>query len=418
MKHKLYFLVLALFVWTGVTQTSWAQLRTKVAIFSSYDDNAFRNALGQTDFITTTALSLEYQPNKSNFSLFVNGNMNLFKDYFDRRYFSNSFGAAFTKPFGDEDENAFSTNATYFMRFNKERYNYYDFSQFVGSLNIKYYLDSEEGLLSRAGYRLRYRNYRNLEEFSYLEHYGFVQLSRFFETKTTVSAEVDFGNKNYVMSPSAYSTAGSSTGTWGMMGNGGMTGNGEMMGNGERWSHGGGNMDPTTRLISYSSPNTTQLIGIVRVAQSITQTTGLSVQYLRRWDLSDRTRFLSNGAVDYQGDEELWDDPYGYHGDEYNAALTQVLPWEMTIRISADYLVKDYARRIFTPTDTDVPTGPLRSDTRLVGSVEVRKTLETDWAVFNGIMISVSYFYQKNNSNDPYYNFRNNNFSLGIMTQL
>lgn len=402
MKKILVFLAITLAF--GITPQVSAQFRTGIALFSSYDDNPFRNYLSRPDYITTTALSLEYQPEESHFKLFINGNLGLFKDFSDRRYFSNSLGFSYSKPFGEEEENAAYAGATYFMRFNKASYDYYDFSQFVGYVNLKYYLDFSEGLMSRVGYRLRYRGYRNLEEFSYLEHYGFIQVSKFFESKTTLLVEFDLGNKNYVSTPAATSTTTTKMG--GMMGSG-------MMGS---WMN--GRMNTNTRYISYSRPSTTQLIGIVRVAQSLSQTTGLSVQYLRRWDISARTRFLSGGAVDFQGDEELWDDPYGYQGNEYSVTLTQNLPWDMTARISTDYLGKDYARRVFTATDTNTPTGPLRSDTRFVARLELRKTFDGAWAFFDGLTISFSYFHQRNNSNDPYYDFRNNAFTLGFQTLL
>lgn len=398
MKKILAFFVLALAF--GTTVQVSAQFRTGIALFSSYDDNPFRNYLNRSDYITTTALSFEYQPEESNFKLFANGNLSLFKDFSDRRYFSNSLGMSYTKPFGEEEENAVYAGATYFRRFNKASYDYYDFSQFIGYANLKYYLNFSEGMMSRVGYRLRYRGYRNLEEFSYLEHYGFVQVSKFFESKTTLLFELNLGNKNYV------SSLGSMFTTTDGMTDGGMMG-----------SSMNRRMNPNTRYVSYSRPTTTQLFGIARVAQSLSQTTGLSVQYLRRWDVSERTRFLSGGAVDFQGDEELWDDPYGYQGNEYNVTLTQHLPWNMTARVSTDYLAKDYARRTFTATDTDIPTGPLRSDTRFVTGLELKKTFDGAWAFFDGITISATYYYLRNSSNDAYFDFRNNSVSIGIVTR-
>ncbi len=170
-------------------------------------------------------------------------------------------------------------------------------------------------------------------------------------------------------------------------------------------------------FMSYSSPSTTQLLGIVRVAQGLTSATGLSLQYLRRVDLSERTRFLTRGGVDFQGDEELWDDPYGYQGDEYNATVTQLLPWDVSLRGSVDYLDKQHARAVFLPSDTDVPTGPIRSDKRWIGGIELKKKFDAAWGFANDLVVSLSYFNQRNKSNDPYYGFRSNTFSVGIQAQ-
>lgn len=411
-KYSLATIVLLLLLF-GVLENAPAQLRTTVTMLSSFDDNAFRNSLAQGENITTMGLSLEYQPEDANYRFFYAGNANLFRQYAARQYFSNSLGASYVKPFGADDENSWNIGATYYVRSNKEQFNYYDFNQILGTASVKYYLNTEAGLLSRAGYRLRYRSYANLGEFTYLENYGFASLSKFFETKTTAILELALGNKRYVSTiTKSTSTAGSTNGGGGMGEHGGM-------GNGSGDDHTmvssmNGGMPPGSSLISYGSPSTTQLIGTLRVAQSISPTTGASLQFLKRWDMSERTRFLSNGAVDFQGDEELWDDPYGYQSYEYNATITQVLPWGMSARVSADYFTKDYARRIFLASDTDIPTGPLRADTRFVGGIDVKQSFEDGWFVFDAITLNMTYLFIHNTSNDSYYNFRNNAFALGI----
>lgn len=386
--------LLTLMVLSVAHQKASAQLRTTIGIFSSYDDNAFRNYLGQADYLATSALSFEYQPEESNLTLFANGSVNLFKQYSDRRYFSNSLGLSYNRAYGEDNQNAWYAGASYYLRSNRQAYEYFNYTQLVGYLNVKHYLDYSEGILGRAGYRFRYRNYGTLGEFSYVEHYVFVQASKFFETKTTVVTELSLGNKNYVFSTAR--TMNSTGMSGGMMG-GGMMGRNVFM--------------------SYSSPSTTQLLGIVRVAQGLTSTTGLSLQYLRRVDLSERTRFLTGGNIDFQGDEELWDDPYGYQGNEYNATVTQLLPWDVSLRASVDYLDKQYARRVFLPSDTDVPTGPIRSDKRWIGSIELIKKFGAPLGLGNDLVISLRYFNQRNQSNDPYYDFHNNAFSVGIQAQ-
>lgn len=416
-RYPLATLVLFLLLF-GVLENAPAQLRTTVTILSSFDDNAFRNSLEQAENITSMALSLEYQPGDANVRLFYGGNANLFRQYAARQYFSNSLGASYLRPFGGDDENSWNISATYYVRSNKDQFNYYDFNQTVGTASVKYYLNSEAGLLSRAGYRLRYRSYANLDEFTYLENYGYASLSKFFETKTTAIVELALGNKRYVSAITTSATTSAST-------NGGSGWMGEHGGMGSGWgddqtmvSWMNDGMTPGSRVVSYSSPSTTQMIGTLRVAQSLSPTTGASLQFLRRWDMSERTRFLSSGAVDFQGDEELWDDPYGYQSYEYSAAVTQVLPWGMSVRASVDYLTKDYARRVFLASETDVPTGPLRADTRVVGGVDVKQSFENGWLMFDSITLSMTYLFIQNTSNDEYYNFRSNAFAFGFSVDL
>lgn len=397
------FLILAAATIAAVQDTR-AQLQTRLALSSSYDDNAFRAAAAQAEYITSAALSLDYQPEESRFRFFASGNVGLFKEFSDRRYFANSLGLSYQSAFGEDEQNSWSSSISYFRRVNREQYNFYDFGQFLGSVSLKYYLDYESGLLGRTGYRLRYRGYANLSEFSYTEHFGFVQVSKFFETKTTLLGEIDLGNKNYTSSSVMPSTSGTAGG---LMSGSGMMG----YGMGGRWQNG-------NTSVLYDTPGTTQFIGIVRLAQSVTASTGASVQYLRRINISERARFLSNGAVDYQEDTELWDDPYGYQGHEYNLTLTQLLPWEMTLRGSVDYLQNNYSRSIYLPTDSGLPTGPSRRDTRLVGGLELIKSFGSGWTIFHDLSISISYFYQRNSSNDPYYDFNHNAFGFSIITEL
>jgi hypothetical protein len=315
-------------------------------------------------------------------------------------------GLSYAKPFGEQEENAWYAGGTYFFRLNKQPYNFYDFRQVLAYANAKYYLDFENGLMTRMGYRFRYRAYANLDELSYSDHSVFIQFSKFLESKTTLIAELQLGNKLYISSPQTTLSGRSSSASGGMMGSGEMWG--------ERVNTG---MGSTMSVVSYDNPATTQLTGTLRVAQSLTSSTGLSLQYLARGNISPRTRFISNGGADYLSDEELWDDPYGYESNEWSLTLTQVLPWEMTGRAVGESSSKLYSRSIFLPGDTDVPTGPSRADKRFTMTVEIKKSFDRLLGILDDVVFSLGYFYLQNESNDTYYRFRNNSFSLGVSKQ-
>ncbi len=410
MMNRYLFAALGLLTLFGIHQQVVAQLRTTLSVAGFYDDNLFRNSFPNNAYSTNSSLLFDYAPPETDFSFFAQGAVGLFQQYSDRRYFSSTLGGAYNKPFGEEGRNALAIGMSYFMRFNADALRTYDVSQLVGYANLKYYLDVDNGFFGRAGYRVRYRSYKNLDEFSYVENYGFLQLSKFFQTKTTLIAEFDVGNKNYVAAPTSASTTSSGGSSGGMHG----SGEGGMTGEMHQGTHGSQNVV----YVSYSTPNTTQLVGILRVAQSLSPNTGASIQYLKRWNLTDRNRFLSNGGTDFQGDAELWDDPYSFESNEYNISLTQIMLWNVTVRLSVDYLLKDYTRRVFIPSDSLLPSGPLRNDTRRMAGIEVRKTFEDGTLFIPEFTLSVSYLYQRNMSNDSYYDYSNNIISIGATIQL
>lgn len=413
MTRRLLFTILAVVSMIAYRQQAVGQFRTTVSISAAYDDNLFRNYLSQGDLGASSSLSLDYTPPESDFNFFASGSAGTFRQFSDRRFFGGTLGGAYTTSFGGQIQNNISVNSSYFVRFNTGTHNVYNLLQFIGSVNLKYYLDFENGFMGRFGYRLRHRSYQNLDEFTYTEHLGVLQLSKFFQTKTTVIVEVNLGSKQYSAAPNSVTLISTSGGSehGGMMGGSGWMNEGEMMG-WSNWSYG----NHTGSIITYTKPNTTQLTILARVAQSLGATTGLSLQYLRRSNLTDRTRFLTSSGTDFQGDAELWDDPYGYEGNEFGTALTQILPWDITARLSADYHLKNYSRRVFTATDTNIPTGPFRDDTKAVAGIDLKKTFEDGF--FSELTLMVSYMYQRNTSNDPYYDYANNVFSLGAVIGL
>ena len=416
MTRKFLFVALAVVTVVTFRRDAAAQLRTTLAVTASYDDNLFRNYLSQGDINTNSSLSLDYTPPESDFNFFASGSAGTFRQFSDRRFVSGTLGGMYTTSFGEQSQNNFSVTSSYFARFNAGTHDVYNLSQFISSANLKYYLDFDNGFMGRIGYRLRYRSYHNLDQFTYTEHLGVAQLSKFFQTKTTIIVEFNLGNKQYSAVPTTVATTSSGSGSehGGMHGGSGWMNegeNGEMM-ESSQWSYG----NHSGSIITYSTPNTTQLTALARVAQSLGATTGLSVQYLRRSNITDRTRFITSSGTDFQGDAELWDDPYGYEGNEFDAVLTQILPWDITARLGADYLLKNYSRRVFTAVDTDIPTGPFRDDTKAVAGIGLTKTFGEGF--FSELTLTVNYMYQRNTSNDPYYDYTNNVFSIGAVIGL
>ena len=173
-------------------------------------------------------------------------------------------------------------------------------------------------------------------------------------------------------------------------------------------------MDPSVEYLVYDEPSTRQLSAWVNVGQSLTDNIGLRLRFLQRWNLNDRGRAFVGGAVDFIGEEELFDDPYSYESSELSITLTYLLPWSMTLRTGGYYFFKDY--NYPATLDYADPFATLRNDERTGGWFRIGKRIGGAWLLFNGLDVSIGYSYLRNQSNTGYYDYSSNSLTLGIGT--
>ncbi|MFA6235471.1 MAG: hypothetical protein WC824_14945 [Bacteroidota bacterium] len=414
-----------------------AQWLGTVSIESGYDDNMFHNYSATESGSTDVTLMYGYFPEDGNWALNYTGALSTFSQYPDRLYATNTLGASWSHAFGDEDVNSISLMSIGSMRLDAEDYTLYDYSQALASLSLKQQLIGDLPLL--ASYRVRYRSYPNFGELSYLEHFASIGTMLFFETRTSIRVQADYGFKNYLtsspvdpaLSGSGFtSTQSGLTVDGGGNGGGGNGGGGNGSGSGTG-SGGGGNgsgsgrmsmggngnssgMEGSVEYLMFEDPSTSQLSAWINVGQGITDATGLSFRYLQRWNLTDRGRAFVGGAVDFIGEEELFDDPYSYESNEFTLSLTQVLPWEMRLKAGGYFLHKTYGYP--STLDYTDPSVASRADDRMGGWMTVSKSIGGDWLLFEGLDLSVGYVYLRNQSNTSYYDYSSNAMSIGIST--
>ena len=260
----------------------------------------------------------------------------------------------------------------------------------------------------------------------------------FFETRTSIRVQAEYGYKNYIQT--AFSnTLAASTGTGNLVpehnsgltldggdgkggGNGGNGGgNGSGSGNGDGSGRLGlntngqrGGMESSVEYLMFEEPSTSQLRAWINIGQSLSATTGLSVRFLQRWNLDDRGRAFVGGAVDFIGEEELFDDPYSYESSEGSLTLTQMLDWGVKLKGGAFYLAKryDYPATL----DYSDPDAASRQDDRFGGWLRVEKRFAGNWLMFSSLRVSLGYVYMQNASNTSYYDFTSNAVSIGMST--
>jgi hypothetical protein len=419
-----------------MTQAQWIG---SLSLDNGYDDNMFRNYSATASASTDLSLMYGYFPEEENWAINYSGSLSSFSEYPDRMYTLQNLAASYSYAYGQNEENVLSILGSGNMRIDGAEYTLYDYSQAVGSLSLRQKLVADIPLL--LSYRARYRNYPNFGELSYLEHFASIGTMLFFETRTSVRIQADYGYKNYLSSidiiPSSSAGAGNVTGSSsgttvegggpGGSGGGGDSGGGNGGGGNGGGSEGttpgrkglnengnNGGMESTVEYLIYEEPSTTQLSAWINIGQSLSETTGLSVRYLKRWNLTDRGRAFVGGAVDFIGEEDLFDDPYSYESDELSLTVTQMLDHGIKIRGGAFYLLKTYGYPYTL--DYSVPDTDLRQDERSGGWVRVEKRFAGDWLLFSGLRLSLGYVYLTNDSNTAYYNYSSNAVSLGLST--
>lgn len=409
-----------------------AQWLGSLSIESGYDDNMFRNYSASSALSTDFSLSLGYFPEDADWAANYSGSLTTFSEYPERLYSTHTIGTSYALSYGDNDENTFSVVASGSFRIDQPDYELYDYSQALGYASLKHKLFDNLPLM--LSYRARYRSYPNFGELSYLEHFSSLGTMMFFQTRTSIRIQADLGIKNYSSSFSS-STGGDGSGfapeSGGLTldgggpggnsdGSGNRSGNGGGMngeGSGRRGINAGGNqqgMEQGVEYLVYDEPSTSQLRTWINIGQSLAQGTGLSVRFLQRWNLAERGRAFVGGAVDFIGEEELFDDPYGYESSELSVTLTQLLPWSMKLQTGGYYIFKEYDY----PSNFDYsdPEQVLRTDERMGGWVTLQKPIAGDWLLFSGLNLSLSYVYLRNQSNTSYYDYFSNALSLGIGT--
>ncbi len=370
-------LVLSVLINFSVAQS---QFVLNTGIHNAFDDNVNNNYLNTFDRLTQFSLQSGYDFNNDTYNLqiFYIGSFNYYQNIIARTSHAHSTGFVYSKLYGEESETALNVGANYNTMVGREEFAYFDNSQYVGYLNVKHQLS--ERTFGKLGYRIKYLTYKELADLNNLENYFFAQIMNFFPSRTTLAFEANLGVKTYTNAPPETTAITSGMGR-------------------------------NSSTVDDSKPSVIQLSGNARIAQSIFDETGISVTAGYQSNLQEETRYLSSGYI--VSDDDLFDDNYGYEGASFDAALTHILPWSMMTRISFAYRNKNYTNRpAYDLLDS------IKANQRMDNVSSLSIILEKEFGWFNGFAVSLMYDYIRNESNDDFYNYKNNvwaiSFDLGL----
>lgn len=387
-KNLVCLLIWIIFWWNQ----SSAQTRFSISQMTAYDQNIFRNYLAADDWVTQTSVNFQYdfELNKLPIRFNYTGDLNLFYYYTDRLSHAHQIGLESILNFSEHTD--FNFGAAGQLRKYQPDFEIYDYRTLIAFAQLRW--DRWQTTPLQLGYRFRYRDYQNLSELSYQEHFGFVQFKHFFPTRTTFIGELDFGQKKYINLQTAEPIIV-------------VTPNKPGKGKGGRYGKGNMVMPSDTSIIAYNmAALKAQRASLsMKLAQSLFSKTGLSLEYLRQFQPANNIRYLAGMEYSYSKDDELYDDPYAYGSNGLEITLTQILPWQSTLKIYGSLIDKDYLYSIAA--DSSLSSNPVakkRNDRQQLIGTTWEKIFKLERGLKN-ISFYLSANYLANESNDRYYDF-------------
>jgi hypothetical protein len=240
----------------------------------------------------------------------------------------------------------------------------------------------------RLGYRIDRREFSDLEELDQLEQDGFASALVNLETRTTLVAEIHVGGKSYDGVPAAAATPASPLPPIGR-------------------SRGRGGMGPSRRseplLVTAPGERAGRVAWLVRVAQSLAERTGVSLQYAARHSFGDVPPLLITTPAHFL-DDGVYDDPYASDARGGRAVFTHELASWGTTRAWGAWEGKDYAATPALDPDGE-PTPALREDRLWRAGAGWRAPLFPRSTGDVVLDLDVTYAFTRHRSNDAFYDY-------------
>jgi hypothetical protein len=366
---------IALFFMLAIMSLSLKADTFSLAFFQNRTDNIFQNAYPENDQLSSINFYLDKDFSK--ISLFTEGNYVYAHQHPSISYSYLDAGLDYLYPTSEKSAFYFALigQGTYY-RLDYEDFNYLSLN-FLGV--FKNYLSPTS--IFKMNYILEYKHYGN-SLFDFISHSLDASFDAYFQTRTTIKAELGWGYKYYLNPDSS---------------------EGELI----EESHGfrGGRGDI---IFNPSTADDGQAIQIAAVkgliAQGIGSRVGLNISGMWQWTLSGENPFSS--AVEFYMVENPSYDRFSWQGYQIGSELTMLIPWNIELKIGYTRYEKEFPGIESLDLEGN-PLGVTRQDTR--GQFEAR--LEKN---FSNISLFLSYLRIDNQSNDPLFDWQGNFLSAGL----
>ncbi|MEW6193837.1 MAG: hypothetical protein AB1521_01605 [Bacteroidota bacterium] len=271
-----------------------------------------------------------------------------------------------------------SFNISYDQRFGKQYFSFLDYLGFEGNINYKIPTDY---VYSQIYSTLSYTKFNELSTLdNFTAAVGF-EVNKGFETGTTIITGAKFNYRTYSSDTYIIQPDNSASDSLIIIGNEKPT--------------------PIPQLTSY-----------IRAAQSLTESTGLAVQYSNRSILGEVKSVFLSGDFYLWEESEIFDDPLKYEGNTALAELTQLVD-DFTIKAGYYLNKKNYpSQGIYTDYE-NFSYDLMRSDTQQIFNISLRKN--SGFTIGSTeLNFSLSYQYINNKSNSTWFNYKSSSFMLNL----
>ncbi len=323
----------------------------------------------------------------------------------DWQYFENDFGTTWQIRKAGTSGPAIFAGATAVWRSNGASWAAADYRGVGAFLNAEW--KPADTKTFRAGYRFDARRFPDMAVLDQMEHDGFGSALVNLASRTTLVGEVHAGAKQYDVLEAALVT---NTFVVPDLGVGTPRGRGLGM-----TSKVPTTITTTDWAATSTVGGTAGLVTVLgRVAQSLADRTGVSLQYLQRESFGALpTAVVTTPALFF--DDGVYDDPYASNANDVRATLKHLLQNGMKLELGGAWTRKDYRGTVALDLDgAPVAGDPLRADRiwRAAASWTVPLLRERTGAWDLGI--ALDYLFTRHRSNDAYYNYNSHGVGLGF----
>jgi hypothetical protein len=378
-------LACTLLIAAGAAAPAAAQLSAEARIGGSLDSIGSSGTDADRRSAAAGSLFLGYDLDEERARLFYSFGATTYATPGDWSTLSHELGATYRFDLSDSGNRLF-LGASGTWRDNGEDWAAAGYRGLMGRANLE--LRPGAGATLRLGYRFDVRDFPDLPELNQTEHDGFVSALVNFQTRTTLIGELHLGTKSYDGSPSGVAIDSDSA----------LPSNGR----------GRGGMGPHLRLAATVAPSVSEMRAdrvawLVRVAQSLADRAGLSLQYDARHTSGDvPPALVTTPALFF--DDGVYDDPYASDARGVRAVLKWVTGSYGTARAWGSWERKDYVTTPALAASGD-PTGELRADRLWRAGGDWELPLFPARTGDAALDLGVFYGFTRHRSNDAFYDY-------------
>ena len=346
-----------------------AQVIPNINLYTTYTDNLFLSSSQHSDVINASYIDLDYIVN-DDLGFYYSGSASLFSDNVDLFSHLHTFGLSYSRPLGTNDLLIAGIESG--LRLDRPLYEYRDFVEGQAFASVKSYL--RPNLLGRFGYILRYQNFLNANDYSYVEQHLNAQFTHVLPSSTTLQVKGEIGLKSYMKS-----------------------------------LDGDFSYAPSTR--HSQNRHLLQSVTRLKVAQSLGANAGLQIEWQHRHKFSGASRF--EDLLFYNPEDDLFDDQFSYGGHRLGTTLKYLAPWQSEIEASLQRESRNYNDRPAYDVSGFI-TKDSATEVRRTISLGLGRTLHPSHSWIQEAGVELEWLYRDINSNYAFYNADARAYTIGL----